>query len=389
MRRELITHQLELALQESFEAPRLRIIAVSGARPVSDERREPWIPIKYGPMSPDDWFGVVPTTVQFERSPGAPTASLDLVTKVNPRQGLARTLIPWIVEHRKIALDRPYWMYRCAAESDQTGDRERQVYLQAKSQPELGCVLPRCYGTAIDTAHGEHALFLDRVTDVARLDATGTLADWPPYAIDEALNAAAGFHAVFWNVTPEQPSWAGPRPTTEDMIADEPLWRGLLDDAHKRFPDIVTEEVWRGRHRLIDGLEDWHRTKDKVPTTLAHNDFNQRNVGFRPAVLVLDWELVEYNTAHRDCVELLTFVLPSTADRHQIDGHVERHRTELISRGISIGVDRDSWIEGFRCELKVEAINRIGLQLLFAAEFPLAYLARINSNIERLLSIYA
>jgi hypothetical protein len=29
--------------------------------------------------------------------------------KVNPREGLARTLIPWIIEHAKIALDRPYW----------------------------------------------------------------------------------------------------------------------------------------------------------------------------------------------------------------------------------------------------------------------------------------
>ena len=63
-------------------------------------------------------------------------------------------------------------------------------------------------------------------------------------------------------------------------------------------------------------------------------------------------------------------------------------RVALITLGVSTGVDRDAWIEGFRCELKVEAINRIGLQLLFAAQFPLAYLARINSNIERLLDMY-
>jgi len=76
MRRELIAHQLELSLRESLEAPKLRVIALSGARPASDERREPWIPIKYGPVSPDDWLGVVPTTVQFERTPGAAPAKL-------------------------------------------------------------------------------------------------------------------------------------------------------------------------------------------------------------------------------------------------------------------------------------------------------------------------
>lgn len=94
------------------------------------------------------------------------------------------------------------------------------------------------------------------------------------------------------------------------MIADAPLWRGLLDGARKRFPDIITQDIWHRRHRLIDRLSDWHQAKDRLPATLAHNDLNQRNVGFRPAVLVLDWELVEFNTAHRDIVELLTFVLP-------------------------------------------------------------------------------
>ena len=387
MRREFITQQLQVSLQQSFEAPQLRVIAVSGQRPARDELREPWIPIKYGPAVHDDWFGVVPATIRFERTPSATVESLDLAVKVNPKQGLARTLIPWIIEHQKIALDRPYWEYRRAAESDHTGAREVEVYSLAKSTPELRRVLPHCYGTAVNSV-GEHALFLEFVPNAARLDASGALADWPPEAIDHALKAAAGWQAALWNIQPEHASWAGPRPMTADMIADVPLWRGLLDDAHKRFPDIITDDVWRRRHGLIDRLGDWHRIKDQLPATLAHNDFNQRNIGFRPAVLVLDWELVEFNTAHRDIVELLTFVLPSSVDRAQVDAHIEKHRTSLVALGVSTGVDRDAWIEGFRCELKVEAINRIGLQLLFAAQFPLAYLTRINSNIERLLDMY-
>ena len=53
--------------------------------------------------------------------------------------------------------------------------------------------------------------------------------------------------------------------------------------------DIVTDKVWRRRHALIDTLPDWHPVKDRLPATLAHDDFNQRNVGFRPHVVVLDW----------------------------------------------------------------------------------------------------
>jgi hypothetical protein len=43
----------------------------------------------------------------------------------------------------------------------------------------------------------------------------------------------------------------------------------------------------------------------------------------------------------------------------------------------------------FRAELKLEAINRISHQFLFAAGFPIPYLASVNSRIEYLLDLYA
>ena len=388
MRRDLIVHHLELSLRESLQAPRLRLIELAGERPAVDEQREPWIPIKYGPARADDWFGVVRATARYERAPGRAVESLDLAVKVNPRQGLARTLIPWIVEQKGIALDRPYPDYRRSAESDRTGARERNIYALAAASPTLARVLPRCYGSCADDTTGEQALFIEYVADVARLDASGAEADWPPELIDRALQAAASWQAEFWDIGPERLSWPGPRPTTADMIADAPLWRGLLDDAHKRFPDIVTDVVWRRRLALIDSLGDWFPAKDRLPGTLAHNDFNQRNVGFRPGVLVLDWELVEFNTAHRDLAEMLTFVLPEDAGRDQVDAHLERHRATLVEMGVTKGTDRDAWVEGFRSEVKTEAINRINLQFLFGAAFPLTYLVRINRNIERLLDMY-
>ncbi len=385
MRRAFIAEQLESALRDSLEAPLLRLLALEGERPAIDETREPWIGIKYGPASPDEWFGVVPAVAHFERAPGRPTEGLKLIVKVNPRDGLARTLIPWIIDQRGIKLDRPFENYRASAAFDQTGAREYQVYALAPALSPLGCVLPRCYGRAIDSATGEHALFLELV-EAKRLDATGAQADWPAEAIDAALRALAGWQSVLWNADRARFPWAGPRALTADITADAPLWRALVDDGRARHPDIVTEAAWRRRHALIDNLPGWHPVKDGLPVTLAHNDFNQRNVGFRPDVVVLDWELCQLNSAHRDLVELLTFVLPPHADRAEIDGHIEAHRTALIAAGVSI--DSDTWFEGFRCELKVEAINRVGFQLLFAAAFPLAYLARINGNIERLLDLY-
>ena len=52
-------------------------------------------------------------------------------------------------------------------------------------------------------------------------------------------------------------------------------------------------------------------------------------------------------------------------------------------------MDRDAWVEGFRSEVRTEAINRINLRASCSgAAFPLAYLVRINRNVERLLDMY-
>ena len=99
---------------------------------------------------------------------------------------------------------------------------------------------------------GEYALFLECVSDMVGLDATGATADWEPEAIDAALHAAARWHSAFWGADEKRLGWAGPRPTTASMVADTSLWRGLLNDARARFPHIVTQEVWRRRYALID-----------------------------------------------------------------------------------------------------------------------------------------
>ena len=53
-----------------------------------------------------------------------------------------------------------------------------------------------------------------------------------------------------------------------------------------------------------------------------------------------------------------------------------------------MGIDRETWLAGFRCELRVEALNRVGFQHIFGAQFPLPYVERVNATIEHLLDLY-
>jgi hypothetical protein len=339
--RSVIAPQLEAALRITLQAPDLRLIELDGERAAHDEEAQPWTTIKYGPGGHDDWFGVVPTRATFTREPGGATESLTVIVKINPRESLATTFMPWIFEQQHIALDRPYWQYRQAAEFGNAAGREPYVYrVIAEQVPSLKAVMPKCYGSAHDPETQESALFLEMVTDMQRLDPGGATFDWPAAEIDAVLRALAGWQAAFWNADAERPAWAGPRPTTADMAADAPLWRAIVDHGRKYMPQVVTEPVWRRRHRLIDSIADWHAVKDELPATLAHNDFNHRNVGFRQGVvLALDWELATRNTAHRDLVEFLTVVLPPTVERARVDRHLEAHRLALMAAGVTTGID--------------------------------------------------
>jgi hypothetical protein len=224
MRRQIIAEHLESAMRASLQAPDLRLLRLEGKRPSADREREPWVEIKYGPASPDDWFGVVPAAAQFERSAATGREILNLIVKVNPRLGLARNLIPWIIETKAIRLDQPYWDYRNAAETDRTAHREFHVYeLAARGSSALSRILPRYYGAASDPLTGERALFIEEITDVSRLDATGAEADWPIEAIGAVFGAAAAWQVEFWGADERSLSWAGPRMRTDDMVADEPF----------------------------------------------------------------------------------------------------------------------------------------------------------------------
>jgi len=384
---------LEKNLREMLGDPGLRVTALSGSRPTIDEEREPWIGVKYGTPGPDDWYGVVPATVEFRRSNTGTTERLRLAVKVNPAEGLARTLNSWIIRERGIALNRPYTDYYAAREFDHTGAREYHLFRAlAPGAPSLQKVLPRCYGGVADEPGGEHAIFLEYLENVARLDASGAEGDWPIEAIASALSVAGGWHGAFLGTVEDMDdAFAAPRATTAQRIADEGLWRGLLDDARQRFPDIMMEAVWRRRHHIIDSIDVWHQIKDRLPVTLVHDDFNNRNCGFRPAPVVLDWELVSRDTPQRDLVELLTFVLLAGAGRSEVDALVEGHRQSVIQaagHNPQEALDSETFRNAFRAELKLQAINRISHQFLFSAAFPLAYLARINACIEHLLDLY-
>lgn len=354
-------HAVVAGLRELFGAePRLDVPSVAG---------QPWLSVKYGD-DPDQLFGVVRAHV----------ADRSVMVKVNPPRGIGQTLIPWIIAERQIALPSPYASFGSAAETSDTGRREIAVY----GLPAVQDVLPARLGAF--NADGQTALVLEDLGDIAYLDASGSIERWPTGRIELALRAAAQFHAA---TAGHDYGWTIPRPSTKAVLADAPLWRAVLEDAAQRLPDVLPAEALASRLESLDSISRWHPAKDVMPATLVHNDFNQRNVGFRETgeVVVLDWELARVNTPQRDSVELLTFTLDAHTEIDELLHLLAVHWQALADNGMQ--VDPEVYARAAAAEFRVQSFDRVGMQLIFGAAFDLPYLTRINRTVDHLVALTA
>jgi hypothetical protein len=336
---------------------------------VPAESGQPWLAVKYGGQH-GQLFGVLRAHV-----PGC-----DVIVKINPDHGIGQTLIPWIVRERGIALPAAYHSYLAAAATSDTGRREPAAY----RLPALRGVLPGELGRF--EAGGRTALVLEDLGDIAGLDPSGAIERWPTEQIEEALVAAAGFHAA---TAGHDYAWTIGRPSTRSVLADVDLWRAVLTDAAARFPDILPPATLAQRLRTVDTIAQWHPAKDATPGCLVHNDFNQRNVGFRDTgeVVVLDWELARVDIPQRDVAELLTFTLDAHTSVDELLHLLAVHWQALADNGLS--VDPEIYARAAAAEFRVQSFDRVGMQLIFGAAFDLPYLKRINRTVDHLVELTA
>jgi thiamine kinase-like enzyme len=174
------------------------------------------------------------------------------------------------------------------------------------------------------------------------------------------------------------------------ITGDRELWEQLLESGRRHFPDVVDDHVYRGCRGLLDAIDDWYPARDALPRTLVHDDLNPRNSCFRAdgRPLVYDWELAMLDVPQRDLAELLTFVLDpaSASDKALVAYLVERHRRHLV-QAAHTELDPEAWWEGFRIAVRLEAINRVPFQWLFATAIELGYVERITRTVQALVRL--
>ena len=104
---------------------------------------------------------------------------------------------------------------------------------------------------------------------------------WPGETIRTVVETAAQIHSVFLAQTHllRQKLWHPCSPLPEEML---PLWRGLADHAAEFFSDWWGEPSLPLQRRAAKTARERRSVLAAMPRTLVHNDFNPRNLAFRP-----------------------------------------------------------------------------------------------------------
>ncbi len=235
---------MQECLRESLSAPTLRVTDLRIVGEAADFGRsstdEKWRLIKYAPDSPDDLEGVLPLKVSCETDTRHLT--VDVLMKARTRRGIGSGLIPATMDEVGLSLEKPYADYLTSRESVGGYLREIELFRLQARHPALRKYLPRYLGDRVDESRNEFVLLEELVADGILMDSADDVSGWTPALISTATEGIADVHAIWYGKDEDlaELTWLEERATTEDVLADESLWRGLAEVVHERFPTGVS-----------------------------------------------------------------------------------------------------------------------------------------------------
>ena len=255
--------------------------------------------------------------------------------------------------------------------------RELKIYQSAPKR--LRQFMPRFYGGW--QRDSQTVLVLERLSDVALINAVDDVDAWKPDCICAAIDGLAEIHATGYGRAADlvREIVVGPYPTRESMLEATPLWLSLAEHAKPLF------EPWTEEHADWDAwIQNLGRSWtmiESMPRTLIHNDFNSRNIALRRTsaglrLCAYDWELATLGLPQHDLAELLCFVLGSQPKAEDLEAYLERHR-QALSAISDVPIERHGWRTGFALCLEDLMINRLPAYALIHRFQPQPFLERV------------
>ena len=332
--------------------------------------------------------GVFRATVRRRIRATGGEEALDVLVKIKPADTVLISAGTELASQCDTKLGALYARYSPLRELGRSHLREIALYRAPR--PGLARHMPRVHGVIVDAKQGLWISVLEYLGDAELLADMGATERWTTAHFEAAVDALADIHAEHFDQEAPllaQP-WIALNAEGSQVLAMREWWEALAHYAKRNYDRPVWSDLGAIHADLVQSIDDWWPQLCAMPRTLIHNDFNPRNLGFRPnangpVLCAFDWELATLGVPQHDLAELLVFALPANADARLVDHLIERHHHQLAMR-VGDHWTYAAWQEGFALSLNHLLIDRLSMYALPPAIRPLPYLHRILGNGRRL-----
>jgi NADP-dependent 3-hydroxy-3-methylglutaryl-CoA reductase len=337
----------------------------------------------------DKLVGHVARRVTFSTAAG--TASRDVVVKLKPLDDEVILMVNGLAAMCGPAVAAAHAQFR--RDTGMAHCHLREIGIYEQTDPRFTRHAPAVYGTLVDHSREAYVVIMEKLQGMVLQDSADDVRGWTRANIEVALRGIAEVHAIWYGREAElrAQQWLGEPPSAASMVRMQPLWEALAAHAHEEFPGLVHDARLEQLMTFTRTLDRWWPALEAMPRTLAHNDFNPRNIALRDdgaerRLCAYDWELATLQLPQHDLAELLCFVLPSGVARRHVDHLIEVHRRAL-ERAVGGAIDPARWREGYRLALRDLAINRFGLYLMAHTFRHYGFMERTVHSLWWLLSL--
>ncbi|WP_347159394.1 aminoglycoside phosphotransferase family protein [Pontibacter chitinilyticus] len=302
-----------------------------------------------------------------------------MVLKVKPHGDEIVAMLNMLAQACGGELAAIYPKYKSLTGFQHTHMRELEVY--GKLPHTLA---PIIYGLQADPEQDLYLILMEYLADVELLNTAMAPEQWTDQHIRTALEQTAEWHAAHLNKTlPVDKRYWADAPSKAYMVALQPLWQALLQNAQDHFPELYTTERVALLEEAIQQIPIYWDELARMPITLVHNDLNPRNTCFKREgdtlkFCVYDWELATWHVPQYDVLELLTFVL----DEHTAalrEEYLEFYR-EALHKRTGLFADREQFYRGFTLAAFDFGLHRLGMYIMAHTVSPYPFLPRVVNS---------
>lgn len=194
-----------------------------------------------------------------------------------------------------------------------------------------GTRVPRCFYAGEDLEADRWAIVLEMIEADEFDFFTGATAGQTTAAID----ALAGFHAVWWNADTRFEWMPGFDGTGVGGL--QPLWLKSLPTFVDRYGDVLPDPTSDWVLQFAPRLAEWSGRAASEPLTMVHSDYRIDNLLFQGNnVTMIDWQTAMRAPAAMDVSCFIITSLNIDVRRRDEEDHIERYLQRLAHRGVNV-----------------------------------------------------